>query len=473
MSMNRMLMNINRNARRVDGYYSQISTGKKIQNPSDNPIIASRALKFRTNISDTEQYARNAAQAQSWMSITEEGFDNTLEILEKMRSRFVQGATDTLTPEDRDKIVEEIRTFAQQIGGEMNVAYAGRYVLSGYRTDQPPTMTKTEFNNVYTITQELNLNDIQETKAYVRDETPPPPAVITIHEINKIDLPYHNEEAAMGNPARTVTMNLGNIPGGVVVVAGDDPDRYVAPAAGAKFIAETGELILSDATAAEMRANPEEDYNVVYTINGLYEGEPNPIVYFECTQTNVADGTSKNFNMEDQHMQFEFGINTRIQVNNLAKDVYTPSLYAELMNFCDLVSQVRISTDAELRAAYAGLGLDEDVLKQMVDDQIVLETKKFTDYLQDSFSAMLGRYEVHSAAALKEFTTLGSRINRIELTSSRLEENRVSYTELMSENENVDYMEVIMNLSAMEAVYSASMMAGSRISQMSLADYVR
>jgi flagellar hook-associated protein 3 FlgL len=179
--------------------------------------------------------------------------------------------------------------------------------------------------------------------------------------------------------------------------------------------------------------------------------------------------------MDDQFLQFEFGVNTRVQVNNLAKDVYTATLYSELMNFCDLISEVRISTDSELEAAFRATnpGASDEAIKQLVDDQKVLETKKFTDYMQGSFSSMLGRYEHHSSVALTEFTNLGSRLNRIEMTTSRLEQNRVSYTELKSENENVDYMEVIMNLSSMESVYSASMMAGTRITQMSLADYIR
>ena len=73
----------------------------------------------------------------------------------------------------------------------------------------------------------------------------------------------------------------------------------------------------------------------------------------------------------------------------------------------------------------------------------------------------------------REYSQLGSRISRVDITIERLEENRLSYTALMSENENIDFLEVIMNMTAMEAIYQASMMAGARIQQMTLADYIR
>ena len=187
MSMNRMLLNINRNARRVDFLYQMLSTGKKIQVPSDNPIIASRALKFRTNISQMEQYMRNASQAKSWMSVTEEGFKNTLKLMESIRDEYVRGSTDTLTLDDREKLVTVIRTLAEQIGGEMNVTYAGRYVFSGFRTDIPPVMINNVPNAHFDILQHFNLSAMMETKAFIKDD---PTVLPSIHDIFKIDLPY-------------------------------------------------------------------------------------------------------------------------------------------------------------------------------------------------------------------------------------------------------------------------------------------
>lgn len=135
MMSNRLLTNVNRNMTSLDKYYNQMSTGKKIQMPSEDPITASRALKFRTIVSDTEQYTKNVKQATSWMEITESAFGNINSVLTTMREKCVYGATDGLEESDREKIITEINDLVEQLEGELNVTYMGRYVFSGFKTD--------------------------------------------------------------------------------------------------------------------------------------------------------------------------------------------------------------------------------------------------------------------------------------------------------------------------------------------------
>jgi len=582
-----MLLNINRNARKVDFMYQQLASGKKIQNPSDNPIIASRALKFRANISDTEQYMRNAAQAKSWMSVTEESFKNMQNLMDSIRERLVQGVTDTLTIEDRDKIVTEMRTFAEQIGGEMNVSYAGRYVFSGYRTDMPPIMIQDDPKARFNITQTLNWTAVNETKAYVKDN---PVGQPKIHNITKIDLPYTSANN-INNLSVTIT---GTSPPAFTLVTPPDAtqvppvtleDRYSPAPDQIFFIEETGELVLGDDVKSYLLGNPNAAITVNYNIEGLKTGDLNPKVYFESEEyldfgklslpagtstvnpdirifvgpdylrdeddneiilrqgtdftinngqvvllrdlsqppfnvnfdgtapypvfvskpdpgdpatfvhtgllTPLTAPTTKTFSMEGQHLKFEFGVNTQVQINSLAKDVFTPTLYAEIMNFTKMIENVTLSSESALLLHYGPMfaagypgpppmppltpGTPEyaKALNDRVAAHLSDEKKKFTDYMHDAFSAMLGRFDEHQAAVMREDTALGSRIIRVDLTTERLESNRLSYRALMSDNENIDYLEVIMNMTAMEAVYQASMMAGSRIQQMTLADFIR
>lgn len=148
MMTNRLLTNVNRNMTSLDKYYNQMSTGKKIQMPSEDPITASRALKFRTIVSDTEQYSKNVKQATSWMEITESAFGNINSILANMREKCVYGATDGLESSDREKIITEYNDLLAQLEGELNVTYMGRYVFSGFKTDTPYITTDANGKNV-------------------------------------------------------------------------------------------------------------------------------------------------------------------------------------------------------------------------------------------------------------------------------------------------------------------------------------
>ena len=50
MLINNMINNIGGNLRRMEKYQNRLSTGKKINVPSDDPVVAARALKLRTDV---------------------------------------------------------------------------------------------------------------------------------------------------------------------------------------------------------------------------------------------------------------------------------------------------------------------------------------------------------------------------------------------------------------------------------------
>lgn len=68
---------------------------------------------------------------------------------------------------------------------------------------------------------------------------------------------------------------------------------------------------------------------------------------------------------------------------------------------------------------------------------------------------------------------IGAKVNRLEMTQNRLESDNINFTRLLSENEDADIAEVIMNFKMAESVYLASMAAGTRIIQPSLIDFLR
>lgn len=148
MMSNRMLTNINRNLGLLDKYNTQGATGKKIQVPSDDPIIASRSLKFRTMLSETEQYAKNTSDATSWIDATETVFSNVNKILTDMKGLMTQGANDSYTTHDRVKMLKEYNSLISQLEQELNSDYMGRSLFAGFKTDQKPIIKDENGNNI-------------------------------------------------------------------------------------------------------------------------------------------------------------------------------------------------------------------------------------------------------------------------------------------------------------------------------------
>lgn len=451
MVTSNMLLNINRNVNYLDKLNNQVSTGKLIQYPSDNPILAARILKFRTNIQETEQYQKNVVQGTSWMEITEKAFSNVNDIVEKIRELCVQGATDSYSFEDRKKISTDIQSMVNQIGAEMNITYAGRYVFSGYRTDKPPILEENSADN-YQIEQIFKPSDLQTTKSYQKESETSLPIV---NDINVLKIAYKDAtiSSIAGFAVNTVT-NLNT-----------DQNAYIPVQGTVNFIQETGELIFHDNDIINI---PQTGLVVNYNKQDIEKGELNPEVYFKCD--NIT--TNKSYAMDEQNIQYEFGTNTKIDINSLAKDVYTDKMFADLKGFVSIVNEVNLSNTAQLEEKYklggfTGTALNDEVTKQLTSEKQMLQA-----VLQDRFSDMLKQLDEHSSSISKEHADLGSRMNRLELIGNRLQDDELTYTKLLSENEDTDYAKTIMLLSAAESVYQASLQTGAKIIQTSLVNFI-
>ena len=142
---NNSLNNINTNKNLQDKLSTMISSEKKISRPSDDPIVALRSLRLRTSVTQTSQYLeKNAADAESWLKVTEDSINTLSDIISDIRKQYVKGSSDTLTPSDRAIIVEDLKALAAEVYNTGNADFAGRSVFTGYRTESSLTFKADE-----------------------------------------------------------------------------------------------------------------------------------------------------------------------------------------------------------------------------------------------------------------------------------------------------------------------------------------
>ena len=63
----------------MEKYMNQLSTGKKISRPSDDPVIAMKGMNFRTQVSEVEQFKRNVGEVHNWMDNSDAALDKASE----------------------------------------------------------------------------------------------------------------------------------------------------------------------------------------------------------------------------------------------------------------------------------------------------------------------------------------------------------------------------------------------------------
>ncbi len=130
-----MTYNLNQTLQRLEKLQYESSVGKKFRVPSDDPIGASKSLKFNTDISKVEQYLRNAKDAKAWLLETESVLNEINTVLHRANVLTVQAANGP-NEEDLPKIRDEIVELREHLIQLANSTYAGRTLFTGFKTDE-------------------------------------------------------------------------------------------------------------------------------------------------------------------------------------------------------------------------------------------------------------------------------------------------------------------------------------------------
>lgn len=165
---NNSLYNINNNKVAEDTLNTMLSTGKKITRPSDDPVIAIRALRLRSNVTQlTQYYEKNSEDAKSWLDVTEDSLSTITDILTDAIQQVNKGANKDLTIDDLNTIITQLSALSDEYYSTGNVDYAGRYIFTGYRTDTSLTYTENTTASFYDINDEFAASDVGFSKRVV------------------------------------------------------------------------------------------------------------------------------------------------------------------------------------------------------------------------------------------------------------------------------------------------------------------
>ena len=162
-----VIRNINDNMGRLSETQQEASTGLKIQEASDDPIAAAKTLKYRSVIAKIEQYQSNAADATSWMKVTENTLESLTDTVQQIRDLTSQASSDILDDTELDAISAEVSELKNTILELMNTQYAGRYIFGGYATDEAPFAETTASYTDETSGETTTLSTISFKNSYL------------------------------------------------------------------------------------------------------------------------------------------------------------------------------------------------------------------------------------------------------------------------------------------------------------------
>jgi len=494
MMTNNALYNINNNKNLLSNLEQQYSSGKKITKPSDDPIVAVRALKFRTNLAELNQYyEKNIPDALAWMDVTESALNTVNSIITSMNTYCNQGANDYPTAEDRNAIATNLEQLRGQLYQEGNTNYAGRYVFSGYKTDTSLVFNEATTNLKYEITEPLEAEEIDRISTIINevdiDEYDPEnltawdSTVPSKIEAYRMKLSYTDVDASSisfsykTQAGETKTLDGSENAKPAIVTKSILEDGAYEPEEGTiHFIPETGELILADDMYETLRTST--DISVEYVKDEFDVNDLRPEHYFNCTVTDTKDPAKEpvTYTKEDQPIQYEVNFNQKLTINTQGSEAFTTGICRMIDEIINAVNDVKAVEDSmaevdkmlEDSSISAAQRTKLEEIKEQLKSEFTLKTAVMTEAFQRGITTTEKEQEVLNVAT----ADLGGRYKRLLLTESRLSDQQVDFEDLLSQNEDADLVDTIIKYSAAETVYNSSLSAASKLVQTSLLDFL-
>ena len=123
--------------RRVSDVQEQLSTGRVINRPSDDPIGSAAAMRLRASLAAQQQYARNAGDGLGWLGQIDGALSSVTDQVRRGRELALEGANSgALGPEGREALAVEVDQIREGLVNVANTTYLGRPVFGGI-TAQP------------------------------------------------------------------------------------------------------------------------------------------------------------------------------------------------------------------------------------------------------------------------------------------------------------------------------------------------
>lgn len=129
---------ISNNAEKVYRNQETISTGKRVNRPSDDPAAMAQILELRKTIASIDQYSRNIGNAQSELNLAESNLAHVGDLMTRAKELLLAQVTDTASADTRKIAAEEMKQIRDEIMQVANTKVGNRYLFGGTQTSLPP-----------------------------------------------------------------------------------------------------------------------------------------------------------------------------------------------------------------------------------------------------------------------------------------------------------------------------------------------
>lgn len=268
-------------------------------------------------------------------------------------------------------------------------------------------------------------------------------------------------------------------------VVGEKNDNVIS------YIAETGELLFGNAIAERFKHLPSDtELRVSYEKSDWKKGDLDPVHYFYTEREGkTASGKEKTlvFNegfLDDpskngrQIIEYDVGNNQSLQVNTTADEAFSHALGRDVEEVISMLEEYGTYQNSLQEVEklikseqYNGTEYEQKLTRQK--EALEAAMTRVLDKINKRCDELVEDCDGFFAKTQLAETDCGARLSRLRMVQSRLELQQTNFGELVSENEDVDYTDLVIQLKSIEMTYQAALSSISYTMQTSLLDFIR
>jgi flagellar hook-associated protein 3 FlgL len=133
-----LLDSLSRTRREEQDAMLELSSGRRVNSPSDDPAAAAVLVQNHARSEQTDQFKRSASSLNYQFQTVDSTLNSVVLALQRAISLGVEGATGTMSQANRDSLAQEVSGIRDQLISLANLSFQGRFVFAGTATSTQP-----------------------------------------------------------------------------------------------------------------------------------------------------------------------------------------------------------------------------------------------------------------------------------------------------------------------------------------------
>jgi flagellar hook-associated protein 3 FlgL len=155
-----ILADLNQSQQTLNAALQEVSTGKSVTQPSDNPAAAAAMVENTIETGNVDQYTQNVTGVLSTVQTADSALSNVVSSLTQAVSLGTEGANGTNNTTDLQSLAEQMQGILTSVVSQANTSYAGTYLFGGTASTQPPYTADASSSSGYTYNGNDDTNSV-------------------------------------------------------------------------------------------------------------------------------------------------------------------------------------------------------------------------------------------------------------------------------------------------------------------------